>query len=77
MIPHRWSNFLALARAFGQGSGQAGVFRAAAVALPFVALCQVYLGGTRGLKIMRHTLYIFWAGQPVAWIVFMPFHLAR
>jgi O-antigen/teichoic acid export membrane protein len=58
-----------LARAFGEGS--APVYRAAALALPFVALCQVYLGGTRGLKIMRHTLFIYWAGQPVAWIVLM------
>ncbi|MDP8956328.1 MAG: oligosaccharide flippase family protein [Actinomycetota bacterium] len=46
-------------------------FRAAAVALPFVALSQVYLGGTRGLKVMRHTLWIYWAGQPVAWIAVM------
>jgi O-antigen/teichoic acid export membrane protein len=59
----------ALSEAFGTGS--ASVFRAAALALPFVALCQVYLGGTRGLKIMRHTLFIYWAGQPVAWIVLM------
>jgi O-antigen/teichoic acid export membrane protein len=58
-----------LARSFGEGSSS--VFRAAAMALPFVALCQVYLGGTRGLKIMRHTLYIYWAGQPVAWIGLM------
>jgi O-antigen/teichoic acid export membrane protein len=43
-------------------------FRASALALPFVALCQVYLGGTRGLKIMRHTLYVYWTGQPLAWI---------
>jgi O-antigen/teichoic acid export membrane protein len=61
----------ALARAFGQGAGQVGVFRAAALALPFVALCQVWLGGTRGLKIMRHTLFVYWAGQPVAWIALM------
>ena len=26
------------------------------------------LGATRGLKIMRHTLYIFWIGQPLGWI---------
>lgn len=43
-------------------------FRAAALALPFAAVAQVYLGATRGLKIMRHTLYVFWIGQPVAWI---------
>jgi O-antigen/teichoic acid export membrane protein len=61
-----------LARAFGvPGGGGRAAFRAAALALPFVALCQVYLGGTRGLKIMRHTLSIFWAGQPLAWIVLM------
>jgi O-antigen/teichoic acid export membrane protein len=58
-----------LARAFGVGT--ISVFRAAALALPFVALCQVYLGGTRGLKIMRHTLYVYWAGQPVAWMALM------
>jgi O-antigen/teichoic acid export membrane protein len=43
-------------------------FRAAALAVPFAALVQVYLGGTRGLKIMRHTLYVFWMGQPLAWM---------
>jgi O-antigen/teichoic acid export membrane protein len=59
-----------LTRTFTE-EGSAGAFRAAAVALPFVALCQVYLGGTRGLRIMRHTLSIFWAGQPVAWILLM------
>lgn len=42
-------------------------FRAAALAIPFAALVQVYLGATRGLKIMRHTLYVFWMGQPLAW----------
>ncbi len=43
-------------------------FRATALAIPFAALVQVYLGGTRGLKIMRHTLYVFWMGQPLAWM---------
>ncbi|HEX2068805.1 MAG TPA: MATE family efflux transporter, partial [Actinomycetota bacterium] len=56
-----------IAGAFGSPD-EVGAFRAAALALPFVALCQVYLGGTRGLKIMRHTLWIYWAGQPVVWI---------
>jgi O-antigen/teichoic acid export membrane protein len=46
-------------------------FRAAAMALAFVALAQVYLGATRGLKVMRHTLYVYWLGQPAAWIVLM------
>jgi O-antigen/teichoic acid export membrane protein len=44
-------------------------FQAAALAIPFAALVQVYLGATRGLKIMRHTLYVFWIGQPVGWMV--------
>lgn len=44
--------------------------RAAAFALIFVALAQVYLGGSRGLKIMRHTLYAYWVGQSIGWIVF-------
>jgi len=41
----------------------------AAVALIFVAVAQVYLGGSRGLKIMRHTLYAYWVGQSISWIV--------
>jgi O-antigen/teichoic acid export membrane protein len=45
-------------------------YRAAAVAVIFVAVAQVYLGGSRGLKIMRHTLYAYWVGQAVSWIVF-------
>ena len=60
-----------LARAFGVSDTGRDAFRAAALAIPFVALCQVYLGGTRGLKIMRHTLTIYWAGQPLAWIALM------
>ncbi|MFL5735734.1 MAG: polysaccharide biosynthesis C-terminal domain-containing protein [Actinomycetota bacterium] len=51
-----------------RGGGSSWAFRAAGIALPFVALCQVYLGGSRGLKIMRHTLYAYWIGQPVSWI---------
>ncbi len=43
-------------------------FRAAALAVPFAALVQVYLGATRGLKIMRHTLYVYWMGQPLGWM---------
>ncbi|MGH2699975.1 MAG: oligosaccharide flippase family protein [Actinomycetota bacterium] len=48
-----------------------GLAIAAAVALPGLALTNVWLSATRGLKIMRYTLYLFWAGQPVLWIVFM------
>jgi O-antigen/teichoic acid export membrane protein len=42
----------------------------AAAAVPFVAVSSVYLGATRGLGQMRQTLYVFWIGQPVVWIVF-------
>lgn len=60
-----------LAGAFLSDRGSTSLFRAAALAVPFIALCQVFLGGTRGLKIMRHTLLVFWAGQPVGWMVLM------
>jgi len=62
-----------LAHAFAPRAGTAGVraFQAGAVALPFVAVVQVYLGGTRGLKVMRHTLTVYWAGQPLAWVGLM------
>ena len=43
-------------------------FRAAAFAIPFAALVQVYLGATRGLKVMRHTLFVYWMGQPLGWL---------
>ena len=44
---------------------------AACLGLPFLALANVWLSATRGLKIMRYTLYVFWAGQPLAWIALM------
>ncbi len=47
------------------------VVEAAALGLPFLALANVWLSATRGLKIMRYTLYVFWAGQPLVWIVLM------
>ncbi|MBA3350287.1 MAG: polysaccharide biosynthesis protein [Actinobacteria bacterium] len=43
----------------------------AALGLPFLALANVWLSATRGLKIMRYTLYFFWAGQPLGWVVLM------
>jgi O-antigen/teichoic acid export membrane protein len=43
--------------------------RAASLGLIFVAVAQVFLGGSRGLKIMRHTLYAYWVGQAVSWIL--------
>jgi O-antigen/teichoic acid export membrane protein len=47
------------------------VVEAACAGLPFLALTNVWLSATRGLKIMRYTLYVFWTGQPLAWIVLM------
>ena len=43
----------------------------ASLGLPFLALANVWLSATRGLKIMRYTLYVFWAGQPLGWLVLM------
>ncbi|MDH4112283.1 MAG: polysaccharide biosynthesis C-terminal domain-containing protein [Actinomycetota bacterium] len=45
-------------------------FRAAAVTVPFAALAFTSMGATRGLKIMRYTLYSQWTAQPIGWIVF-------
>ena len=49
----------------------AAALRAAAVAIPFVALTYVWVAGGRGLKVMRHTLYVQWMAQPLLWIVLM------
>ncbi len=38
--------------------------------MPFAALAFTYMGATRGLKIMRYTLYSQWTAQPIGWIVF-------
>ena len=45
--------------------------RAAGIAIPFIGLTYVWLGGSRGLKVMRHTLYVQWVAQPLLWIVLM------
>jgi O-antigen/teichoic acid export membrane protein len=45
------------------------VLALAAVGLPFIAVTNVYLGATRGLAQMRQTLYVFWIGQPLLWLV--------
>ncbi|MDP9223655.1 MAG: flippase, partial [Actinomycetota bacterium] len=61
-----------LSRVFSMDPQQSrGVFVAASLGLPFLALTNVWLGATRGLKLMRYTLYVFWAGQPIAWLVLM------
>ena len=44
-------------------------FRWAAVTIPVAALAFTYMGATRGLKIMRYTLYSQWTAQPIGWIV--------
>jgi O-antigen/teichoic acid export membrane protein len=43
-------------------------FQAAALAIPIAALAFTYMGATRGLKIMRFTLYSQWIAQPFGWI---------
>jgi O-antigen/teichoic acid export membrane protein len=54
-------------------SGRPGLaepaFRAAAVTVPVAALAFTYMGATRGLKIMRFTLYSQWIAQPIGWVV--------
>ena len=43
-------------------------FRWAAVTVPFAALAFTYMGATRGMKIMRYTLFAQWITQPIGWI---------
>jgi O-antigen/teichoic acid export membrane protein len=47
----------------------ARVVALAAASVPFIAVTNVYLGATRGLGQMRQTLYVFWIGQPIVWMV--------
>jgi O-antigen/teichoic acid export membrane protein len=54
-----------------QATQTSASIRAAGVAIPFIALTYVWLGGGRGLKIMRHTLYVQWVAQPILWIALM------
>jgi O-antigen/teichoic acid export membrane protein len=54
-----------------EGARNDWIVEAAAIGLPFLALANVWLSATRGLKIMRYTLYVFWAGQPVVWVLLM------
>ncbi|HET9724975.1 MAG TPA: GNAT family N-acetyltransferase [Actinomycetota bacterium] len=60
-----------LAHEFSDEAGAKAAIQGAALALPFVALTFVALGSSRGLKIMRHTLYVQWVGQPLLWIALM------
>jgi O-antigen/teichoic acid export membrane protein len=59
-----------LASTFSAQPGAAEpAFRAAAVTVPVCALAFTFMGATRGLKIMRFTLYSQWIAQPIGWIV--------
>ncbi len=69
---------IALAGPIGRALSEPGTttetiasMRAAGLAIPFVALTYVWLGGSRGLKVMRHTLYVQWVAQPLLWIALM------
>lgn len=44
-------------------------FQAAAIGIPLCAIAFTYMGATRGLKVMRYTLYGQWISQPIGWIV--------
>jgi O-antigen/teichoic acid export membrane protein len=61
------AGLLAAASPLYDGYGR--VIALAAAGLPFIAVTNVYLGATRGLAQMRQTLYVFWVGQPLLWIV--------
>ena len=65
-----WAGEVGDALSIPPGIGRYAV-EAAALGLPFLALANVWLSATRGLKIMRYTLYVFWAGQPVGWVLLM------
>ena len=59
-----------LARSFSPAPDVAEpAFRAAGLTIPLAALAFTYMGATRGLKIMRYTLYSQWIAQPIGWIV--------
>jgi O-antigen/teichoic acid export membrane protein len=61
-----------LARRFTAVPGIAApAFRAAAVTVPLAALAFTAMGATRGLKIMRYTLWSQWIAQPLGWIALM------
>ncbi len=59
-----------LAERFGGNPDAEVAFRWAAVTVPLAALAFTLMGATRGLKIMRYTLYAQWFAQPIGWIAF-------
>ena len=58
-----------LADTFSTGETAEEAFRWAAATIPLAALAFAYMGATRGLKIMRYTLFAQWITQPIGWIV--------
>ena len=42
--------------------------QAAAVSVPLIAVATTYLGATRGLRQMAPLLWVYWIGQPLAWL---------
>jgi stage V sporulation protein B len=58
-----------LAERFFHDDVAASAFRWAGVTIPVAALAFTYMGATRGLKIMRYTLFSQWVTQPIGWIV--------
>jgi O-antigen/teichoic acid export membrane protein len=58
----------AIAIAVGAVMAGHGEIAIAALSIPYAAATNVYLGATRGLKSMAPTLWVFWIGQPLAWI---------
>ncbi len=70
-LPFAASSFLAspwLAGRTGLPDVAEPAFRWAAVTVPFAALAFTYMGATRGMKIMRYTLFAQWITQPIGWI---------
>ena len=57
-----------LVAAFGLTVAEYHTVAVAATAIPAIAVANVYLGATRGLRLMKPTLWLFWIGQPVLWI---------
>ncbi len=57
-----------LADAFSALPAAEPAFQAAAFTIPLAALAFTYMGATRGLKVMRTTLFAQWVAQPLGWI---------
>ncbi len=59
-----------LAERFSGLPGEAvPAFRWAAATIPLAALAFTWMGATRGMKVMRYTLFAQWIAQPIGWVV--------